>query len=127
MFESNYDNPINIDFITDTNKLFASCVIDASSITENANSDYQLKLNKENQEIGLFNLKIGKDKIKLKKNDKLSKQSTTKHNASQSSPIKETFGRSSSNDSTSKRINSKHHMSAYTFADPMNIYPGPSN
>lgn len=133
MFESNNYNPINIELITNENKLFASCSIDAQSIIENSNANQELKLNQDGgKEIGIFDLKIGKDKIKLKKNDKrLSKQSVNNSyqspNKSQSSPIKEKFGRQSSNDSSANNMINKHNMSAYTFADPVSIYPGPSN
>ena len=39
MFESNNNSPINMELITNENKLFASCCIDALTILENQNAN----------------------------------------------------------------------------------------
>lgn len=130
MFESINKDQINLDFLTDTNKIFASSTLESSNIIDGTNTDISLILTSpENIEIGTFEFKIGKDKIKPKKEKLLSKssmnksKSTTQVNLNNSSPVRQGSNTSNKSEQSSNRM-LKHHMSSFTFSDPLSQYPG---
>lgn len=140
MFEANNEDTINLDFVTDTNKIFASTKLETSPFNNGTNTETSLPIYSpvDDTLIGTFDFKIGKDKIKSKKQPIISKSSmnrsksnnnmltVTLNNNNQSSPERQGSNISKNSDSTKTFPNqvNRHHMSSFTFSDPLSQFPG---